>query len=216
MNTPPEDHDLIRWLDDEMTNAERTAFESRLDADPKLKAEAEEMRQLSQSLRNHVPREMPVPHADFFNSQIQVRISQLEMDEQRAAARRGASSSWLGGFWMRLLIPAAALVMVGMGWLALHTPPAAGSVVVSIYTPDSRVQAATVENVEAQATVLLLEGLDAMPADQNVAGLSVHHAETDSALATTTLFGKDGQVLLVMGKDPHNQPLMFTHGNPRG
>ena len=216
MKTPPEDHDLIRWLDEEMTDAERTAFEARLDADPTLKAEAEEMRQLSLSVRSHLPREMPVPHPDFFNSQIQVRIQQMDLEERRAAARPAAAGSILSSLWMRLLAPVAAVAMLAAGWLALRTGSATGSVVVSVYTPDPKVQATTVENTEAHATVLLLEGLDAMPAEKNVAGLSVHHAETDAQLATTTLFDGAGQVLLVMGKDARNQPLIFSHGTPRG
>lgn len=40
MNTPPEDYELLRWLDGEMNEAETAAFEARLAADPALKAEA--------------------------------------------------------------------------------------------------------------------------------------------------------------------------------
>ncbi|MCB1208195.1 MAG: hypothetical protein KDK97_02650, partial [Verrucomicrobiales bacterium] len=208
--------DLIRWLDDEMTAAERTAFEARLAADPVLKAEAEEMRQISLSVRSHLPKEMPVPHPDFFNSQIQVRIEQMELEDRRASARPAAAGSIFSSLWMRLLAPVAAIAMVAVGWMTLRTSTASGSVVVSVYAPDPKVQATAVENVDAQATVLLLEGLEAMPADQNVAGLTVHHAETDSQLATTTLYDGAGQVLLVMGKDARNQPLIFSHGSPRG
>ena len=47
MKTPPEDHDLIRWLDGEMDVAERTAFERRLESDAALRAEAQELQRLS-------------------------------------------------------------------------------------------------------------------------------------------------------------------------
>ena len=63
MKTPPEaeDHDLIRWLDGEMTPAERERFAARLEADAALKSEVEMMRRMSADLRAHLPLEMPVP-----------------------------------------------------------------------------------------------------------------------------------------------------------
>src|SRR5687767_12511061 len=103
MKTPNEDHDLIRWLDGEMTAAEREHFSSRLEADPALKAEATVMRQLGDTLRAHLPSEMPIPHADFFNSQIQVRLAQEEVRNAGPAPRAG----WLE--WLR--VPSFATVM---------------------------------------------------------------------------------------------------------
>jgi anti-sigma factor RsiW len=83
MKPPSEDHDLIRWLDGEMNDAERASFEARLKSDPMLAKEAEELRALSAGIQAHLPAEMKVPHADFFNSQIQVRIAQMDLDESR-------------------------------------------------------------------------------------------------------------------------------------
>ena len=67
MKPPSEDHDLIRWLDGEMTDSEIAAFEARLKDDPLLSKEADELRALSTGIREHLPAEMRVPHADFFN-----------------------------------------------------------------------------------------------------------------------------------------------------
>lgn len=36
MKPPSEEHDLVRWLDGEMTETERTAFEDRLKTDAAL------------------------------------------------------------------------------------------------------------------------------------------------------------------------------------
>jgi hypothetical protein len=45
-----------------------------------LAKEAQELRALSDRHSPHLPAEMNVPHADFFNSQIQVRIAQMEAE----------------------------------------------------------------------------------------------------------------------------------------
>ena len=72
MKTPPEDHELIRWLDGEMSAAESERFAARLDANPALKQEAEMLRKIGSSMRAHLPAELPVPHPDFFSSAIDV------------------------------------------------------------------------------------------------------------------------------------------------
>ena len=119
MKTPfEENHDLIRWLDGEMSPAERAAFEATLQNDPQLAAEAAEMQKLSLSLKEHLPAELPVPHADFFNSQIQVRIAQLELDDARAASQRGEGAiarfmQWLRTPWF-FGAAATALLVTGL------------------------------------------------------------------------------------------------------
>jgi anti-sigma factor RsiW len=209
MKTPSEDHDLIRWLDGEMTDAERVSFSARLDADPALKAEVGMMQRMSTDLRAHLPAEMPVPYGDFFNSQIQIRLSQDEplIPEVRA--------SWLDWFRLPTVITAAAAVIIA-GFMIMQKGPAAGdSVVHSIYVPNSSVQARTFHSKEAQATVLMLDGVEAMPADRKIVGYQIQRSETDQEVATTTLFGERGEVVLVVSKDAHNQPRLLS-ANPRG
>ena len=209
MKTPSEDHDLIRWLDGEMTDAERVSFSARLDADPALKAEVGMMQRMSTDLRAHLPAEMPVPYGDFFNSQIQIRLSQDEplIPEVRA--------SWLDWFRLPTVITAAAAVIIA-GFMIMQKGPAAGdSVVHSFYVPNSSVQARTFHSKEAQATVLMLDGVEAMPADRKIVGYQIQRSETDQEVATTTLFGERGEVVLVVSKYAHNQPRLLS-ATPRG
>ena len=66
MNPPPDDDQLLgRWLDNELTPAERTRFESMLAAEPALREEAESMKKLGDTLRANVKFERESPHADF-------------------------------------------------------------------------------------------------------------------------------------------------------
>lgn len=212
MKTPPEDHDLIRWLDGEMSAADRGRFEARLAADPALKAEADMMQRLSADLRTHLPAEMPVPYGDFFNNQIQVRLAQ---DENQQLSPRATPKGWLG--WVRLpwLAPvalAALVAVAGLMTLPKGGAPAGGgdTFVHSIYVPNAGVQASSYHSADARATVLMLDGLEEMPADRKIVGFNITHGEVDQAVAATTLFDTQGKAVAVMSKDARNQPVLLT------
>lgn len=171
MKTPPEDTDLLRWLDDEMTPLERERFAARLTVEPALRREAESLQALGRSLREHLPREMAVPHADFFNRQIQVRLAR----ETTETGRRRRGLSWPA--WLRLprLAVAAALLIAGL--ILLRLPSGTDSRVLATYTPDPGVHASSHFSEAAEATVLLLDGLEEMPADRSLVGFRQGMAE---------------------------------------
>lgn len=208
MKTPSdENHDLIRWLDGEMTAEERRAFEATLQNDPELAAEAESMRQLSESLKTHLPAEMPVPHADFFNSQIQVRIAQMELDDAREREKAAESTAgWLS--WLRMPwlagATAAAFAIAGLVWT--QNSSKGTSTIASTYTPNPSVHAQVFHSADAQATVLMLDGLEPVPAEKKIVGFRVHRAESDAEVATTTLFDENGSVLAVVALNAKGQP----------
>ncbi|MCW0218557.1 MAG: hypothetical protein OJI67_09570 [Prosthecobacter sp.] len=215
MKTPPEDHDLIRWLDGEMNAAERERFTSRLDADPALKAEADLMQRLSTDLRANLPAEMPVPFGDFFNSQIQVRIAQEELSENAGSTKQASWLDWfrLPGFATISTVVAAVIVA---GVMILQQPPTAASVVLSTYAPSQGVQVSSYHSTDAHATVLMLTGLEDVPADRKIVGYHIERSETDQAVAATTLYGERGEVVLVVAKDARNQPRLLAAANSRG
>jgi hypothetical protein len=219
MKPPSEDHDLIRWLDGEMTDSEIAAFEARLKDDPLLSKEADELRALSTGIREHLPAEMRVPHADFFNSQIQVRIAQMDLDESR---RKGSGSqsltvtllTWLRHPWFATA-GAVALAILGFVLMRPETQSSGHSLILSSYTPGLGVEASTYHDIEADATVLMLDGLEDVPADHKISGLSVHSSDNQSKVATTTLFDATGSPLLVISRDAVGHPLFLTN-TPRG
>ena len=219
MKPPSEDHDLIRWLDGEMTDSEIAAFEARLKDDPLLSKEADELRALSTGIREHLPSEMKVPHADFFNSQIQVRIAQMDLDESR---RKGSGNqsltvtllTWLRHPWFATA-GAVALAILGFVLMRPETQSSGHSLILSSYTPGLGVEASTYHNIEADATVLMLDGLEDVPADRKISGLSVHSSDNQSKVATTTLFDATGSPLLVISRDAVGHPLFLTN-TPRG
>ena len=210
MKTPENNDQLTRWLDGELTASERAAFEAEMQSNPALREEAEMMKRISETMRQSVPMEMPVPHGDFFNSQIMDRVYELQKSEERTAVQRTDSFTWLA--WLRApwaIAGAAALVAVTV--LIWQTTGEAGRTeIVSLYAPNPGVQAKTSYNSEAEATVLMLEGLDTIPASTDIAGYQVHHSENDASLATTTLFNEKNEVLVVMATDAMNQPTLLT------
>lgn len=218
MKPPSDDQDLIRWLDGEMNETERGAFDARLKGDPILKKEAEALRALSLGIRTHLPAEMAVPHPDFFNSQIQVRIAQMEIDEKRAAVS-GASPltgllNWLRRPWL-VAVGAAAVAVLGFLWMQPLPEMQSESFILSSYAPDARVSARTFHDDAADATVLMLDGLDAVPAEKKISGISVQRSVTEPEFAATTLYGTEGIPLLVIWRDAAGNPSIRAQ-TPRG
>lgn len=215
MKPPSENHDLIRWLDGEMMEAERASFEERLKHDPVLAGEARELRSLSEGIRAHLPAEMPVPHADFFNSQIQVRIAQMERTENRV--REGSAFSWLDWLRQPWLVAAGAAALAVLGFFLLRTGDSENgqSLILSSYTPNTQVHARTFHDDSAQATVLMLDGLDDVPADRKISGINVHRSEMEPELAAMTLFDVTGSRLLMISRDAAGNPQFWTT-TPRG
>ncbi len=209
-----EEHDLIRWLDGEMTATERAAFEERLKQDPALAREAQQMRALSASLRTHLPAEMPVPHADYFNTQVEVRITQMALDEARA---KQASFNFAGLLqWLRqpwfAAAGATALAVLGFVLLRPDSSSATESTILSSYTPNIHVQARTYHDNAADATVLMLDGLDAVPAEKKVSGINIHRSETEPELASTTMYDAHGTAVLMISRDALGNPLISPRG----
>lgn len=214
MKHPSEEYDLIRWIDGEMNESERAAFEEHLKQDPALASEAAKMRALSESLRTHLPAEMRVPHADYFNTQIEVRIAQLALDETKA---RQSGSSWSAALqWLRqpwfALAGAAALAVLGFFVLGSDTTGASESMILSSYTPNTHVQARAYHDDAAEATVLMLDGLDAVPSEKKVSGIRVLRSEVEPELASTTMYDEQGAAVLMISRDAVGNPMLSPRG----
>lgn len=208
MKTTDRTERITRWLDGAMSAQEKTAFETEMQADPALREEVASLEQIGGMIRAHAAFEKPVPQPDFFNSQIQERISGLQMAEERRHARPGSIAAWLG--WLRApwaVAGAAALVALGLVIFIQGGKPQ--TQVISLYIPDPAVSGSVNYNNSADATVLMLDGLKAIPDERPITGLSVHHSENDPEMASTTLYDEDGNVLLVMATDARSRPVLI-------
>lgn len=208
MKTPPDETQIVRYLDGMMDAAERADFEKALAADPALHAEVESLRSVTSLVKAHIPAERPVPHADFFNSQIQAEISRDARQRAAAGESPGGILGWLRMPWF-VTAAAAALALAGFLWMqpdgGLET-----TTVMSTYAPNPAIHTHVFHSEEANATVLMLDGLAEIPAEKPIHGVAAHHSETDASVATTTLFSERGDVLLVLALDGRNKPSVIV------
>ena len=166
------------------------------------------VRAISASIREHVSFEREVPHADFFNSQIQERIAEVQRADERAHAPATSAAGWFS--WLRtpwVLASAAAAVAIAFVVLRQERP---STQVLSLYAPNPNIQANAYHNADADATVVMLNGLESIPADHEIAGINVHHSEMEPQQGTTTLFNEQGNALLVMTKNGWDQPVVAS------
>lgn len=204
--TPP---DWMRWLDGEMPAVERAAFEQQMAADAGLQEEVKFARHLRALLKQGLPAEMEVPHGDFFNSQIQVRLGQLQAEEHRSAPV--ATTPWLSWLRMPWLVGAAAVVvallLVRQG---NDQESSSDTLVISTYAPNPKVVVSAFHSEAAKATVLMLEGLEELPADRKIVGWHLDSGRTDPASMSTVFSGPTGEVQVVMTRDAQNQPRLWV------
>jgi len=169
MNTKPDETTLARWLDDDLEGAELAAFEASHRADATLLARRQELRAWRASLAAAIPADIEPAYPEFFNHRIAKAI------RERIPKPHSAPST--AAFWRAWWMPAtAAAGMVLAFWLGTKTGgtpqvvtlanPAAGQVAVqgpTVYTPEHGVDAKSFSSSDAAATVIVLEGVDAIP-----------------------------------------------------
>jgi hypothetical protein len=169
MNTKPDETTLARWLDDELHGDELAACEALILGDGELLARRRELREWRATLAAAIPAAIEPPYPEFFNSRIEKAIRELSPGTSRL--RRGA------GFWRAWWMPATAVAgMVLAFWVGTKTggapqvvmapSPAPVPLLVqmpAVYTPERGVDAEWFSSAEASATVIVLEGVDAIP-----------------------------------------------------
>jgi hypothetical protein len=208
--TTPDEIALTRWLDGDMDATELAAFEAQLAVDPTLCEEATAMKELSTALQAEFPRIAEVPHADFFNSQIQERIAQLDSDIRRSVERNAAPPFWLNWLRMPWLAGAAIAALVAVIAITDNHREEHASTVLSTYAPNTAIKPRAFHSDAANATVLMLDGLENIPADRIIIGYQVDHSDTKQELAMTTLYSAKGDVLMVLDVDGLSQPRVIA------
>lgn len=168
MNTKPDETALARWLEDDLQGAELAAFEESIRQDRDLHAQRAMIRALRQDLAAVLPAAEEPAYPEFFNSRIEKSIRELN-------AKPAAAWRWSWRVW---LMPAAAAAGMAMTfWLGMQTggrqevvatppPPPAEPVIVvepGLYTPERGVDAEWFASEDAAATVIVLEGVEAIP-----------------------------------------------------
>lgn len=166
----PDEETLARWVDDELDAASASAVDAWAAAQPEWLARREQARRLTPLLRAGLPAAEEPTYADFFNARIRREIA-------REAAQIAPADPVLvpaAGIW-RWFLPATAVAGMALCfWIGMRVGPspvssAAAPVVTPIntvpvvYTPEKGVKAAYYSSSPADAMVIVLDGVAAIP-----------------------------------------------------
>ena len=173
MNKAPDETTLTLWMDGLLDGEELQNMEVWAQAHPELLAERDAIRTMSQSLQTSIPSSIEPPYPDFFNQRI------LNAVTEDGANQVTTSAQSKGGLWRWLTIPVAAGAMALCFYLgtqnsALKTNTTQYTTTIikpTVYTPDSGVEAEIFINAEQNATVIVIEGLQDIPDDLEIAGI---------------------------------------------
>lgn len=167
MNTNPDETKLALWLDDELQGEEFAAFEAWAGSQPEQIAARAEVRRWRELIAAALPAAEEPPYPDFFNRRVARAICE-PVPEPAVVAKRRFS-------WQTLRLPLAACAgMVLAFWLGVKTQsrpsevdiagaPSAIPVEPLVYTPQSGVEAERFGSSDAAATVIVLNGVAAIP-----------------------------------------------------
>ncbi len=167
MNTNPDDTTLALWLEDELSGPELAAAEAWAVNQPEQLAAREGLRRWRASMATAMPASEEPPYPDFFNSRVQQGIlAEVPNTIPTAAAR--------SSFWKSWFMPLTACAGMALAFLAGRksqaTPdfetlniPRAIPVEPMLYTPENGVKAEWVSSKKASASVIVLDGVAAIP-----------------------------------------------------
>lgn len=169
MNTSPDETKLALWLEDELEGEELAAFEAWVADQPQHLAAREGIRRWRRMISSAVPASEDPPYPEFFSHRIACAIRQG--DQPAVAVPVAPERTWRAWF-----MPLAACAgMVFAFWLGTtRSQPAVAEIDVTgapkaipvepiLYTPEKGVSAEWLASSEASATVIVLNGIAAIP-----------------------------------------------------
>jgi len=166
MNMKPDETTLALWLDDELTGSDLASVEAWAATQPEQLAAREEIRRWREMVTSNMAASVEPPYPDFFNSRI------LQSIREQAPVPTPPEKKPL--LWKSWFMPIAACAgMAFTFWAGMKTQavpeidvagaPRAIPVDPVVYTPENGVNAEWFTSSEASATVIVLNGINAIP-----------------------------------------------------
>jgi hypothetical protein len=167
MNTKPDEETLALWLDDELVGENLAAVEAWAQTQPDQITTRAEIRQWRKTMTSTIPASQEPPYPDFFNTKI---LQAIRADLPKSPTAQKPAFSWKS-----LFLPLSACAGMALAFLAgthnqvKHEPeyaiipraiPVAEPV---LYTPETGVNAEWFASKEASASVIVLNGVTAIP-----------------------------------------------------
>ena len=198
MNTNPDESTLALWLDDELTGDELAAVEAWTHSRPDQLAARGEVRRWRATMASAFPASEEPPYPEFFNSRV---LQAIREQKPKVASVRKDPLSW-SSWWM----PVAACAGMSMAfWIGKNSQkapeydvsnaPRAIPVEPAVYTPESGVNAEWIASANASATVVVLNGVTAIPDSMDFS--QTVYVPTDSEFDSTA--GSEAQPELKVG-----------------
>lgn len=172
MNTNPDKQSLLLWLEDELDAGEQARIDAWAIDQPEWLAKRAEARLWKQSLRAAVPASVEPPYPEFFQAKLERALREESYHNEQAREHKSEdvrgttpSASW----WKKAWMPASVAAALALGFLAAEMrTEAKPEQTLVIYTPEEGVKAEFFETSPAEGTVIVLNGVAAIPDDFEV------------------------------------------------
>lgn len=199
---------ITRWIDGELGTEEETEFNKLY----KLKSDyydalIEDSKLSQELLRSTFDAEKEVPYGDFFNHQIRKKIHE---DNSNASSSTGVlfdMLTWLRSpFTWAAAVCFIALIVIG---------PQSGvttenNSIVSTYSPDPSVSIVSAEfNEQANATVIVLEGLEPVPDETDFNENHITSYDREGPPGFVQFYNNNDKLVYILETDEYGQPNIF-------
>ena len=199
---------ITRWIDGELNPKEKIEFEKLYDARPdfynSLRAEANASKDL---LKRSFEFEKEIPYGDFFNNQIRKKIQSDDFDSDSSSGFLFDVLVWLRSpFTWAATACFIAFVLVN---------PQSGvngedNIIVSTYSPDPSVSIVSAEfNEKANATVIVLEGLEPVPDETDFNENHITSYDRQGPPGFVQFYNKNDKLVYILETDEYGQPNVF-------
>jgi hypothetical protein len=170
MNTTPDETRLALWLEDELHGEELAIFDGWVAGHSEHLAAREEVRRWKRMMAEGLSAEEQPPYPEFFNHRITKSIRDLTSLPAATAKPRFSPRSWfmpvaacagmVFAFWLGERRNAVPEIDVTGALRAIPVEPV-------LYTPEKGVTAEWFDSMRASATVIVLNGVEAIPDDKD-------------------------------------------------
>ena len=200
---------ITRWIDGELNGQDEADFKKLYDSNPDIFYSFKEDSGIyKQVFRDHYESEKEVPYGDFFNSQIKKKI----LEENGSTS---TPSSFLSDMIQWIKSPftwsAAALSFCLIVFFNIPSESGfSGGTIVSTYSPDASVSIVSAEfNEEANATVIVLEGLEPVPNETDFSGNHIVSYDRQGPPGFVQFYNKNDKLVYILETDEYGQPNVF-------
>lgn len=161
MNTKPDDTQILLWLDDELDSTESASTEAWIIQNmPDHIAQRDQLRSWKAQLRNVKSADEDLPYADFFQHRV-MRAIENQTHGIVLAPTQKVTSSPARKKWLMpgMSVAACGILSFLIGRLTLSNTPQP----LITYTPEEGIQAEYFPKSPAEATVIVLNGVEELP-----------------------------------------------------